>query len=281
MSDTEKITALKSFLPNTTMYQASGVTLESLISSFISFRDNSANRWNDTQSPVDTMNPMRHTRNYARGSDYDKYDTWFNGTLLGGAFELESMPGIVGGIEIHPYVPGLSNEIGGSETDGNTYIQQFTAGADCIGFVQSSLSYSGVFYQAMVSESRKVTPSYWDTVGTRFAIDGSAMADLGSLQSALIVKRDDSDEIKVIALSYIVPGDVFYYQNGIGKHIAMIGSIDDNVLLSTQISVKLLGIRILESTHNQILQVFGTGKTSTLDDYSNDVDRQWQIRRAK
>jgi hypothetical protein len=291
MTDLQKKTQLELVINDTVWTTDLGCsTLAAREKLYEAFRTGAERRWQSTEAPPQKSDGRR----YARSSDFGvNYNFWFNtNAIWTNPFKLpvNGIPQTYATLSYNPYVPGLSmilakENAAGFPQEGSSdhgFLQQFTAGADCLGFLQSSLSYNGVQYMAMKTDSRKVRPSSWSVVGSiANKSSDNAMDDLSNTQSILILSADDSVATKKKSLQYVMLGDIFFYNNNGGLHIGTIGSIDPIKLASDNLSTQLEGIRILESTHNESLGLFGAGNTSTLNTYSTLVNRPWEIRRLK
>ena len=224
-------------------------------------------------------------------------------------------------IILHPYLPGLTDSISYKIGDIEKHpykrstLSKRTAGIDCNGLIQSSISYQSNSYAALGTNT--VTPVFWGENNTNNPImsrlvnrdaiekkqfegvnqtaykimDRDTKIALKDINNQIIVNKDDEPIELFQHFKYLVPGDiiVYYTNSGAPSHVMMVSTIEDG---STEykkdndtIEVELhweddSAVKIIESVYHSGNNVFGVVNTRTLNRLTENGNN-WELWRLK
>lgn len=229
-------------------------------------------------------------------------------------------------IILHPYLPGLTDSISYKIGDiekhpyDRSTLSKLTAGIDCNGLIQSSMSYQSNSYVALGTNT--VTPVFWGDNNNNIPImsrmvnkdagndytqfegenqtaykimDRDKKEVLKDKQGNPIQTTDDSgntvDEYVYKCFKYLVPGDIVVYctSSGAPSHVMMVSAIEDGTTeyKKDKDSIEVdfhwkngSSVKILESVYHASNETFGVVKTRTLDRLSQNGNL-WEIWRLK
>lgn len=225
-------------------------------------------------------------------------------------------------IILHPYLPGLTDSISYEIDDIEKHpykrstLSKRTAGIDCNGLIQSSISYQSNSYAALGTNT--VTPVFWgdnnnnipimsrmvnkdaDNNYTQFEGENQTAYKIMDKNTKVVLRDKDGNEIndsnnnnikKYQHFKYLVPGDiiVYCYTSGAPSHIMLVSAIEDGTTkyVNVEKEVNLYwedgsAVKIIESVYHETDGCFSVVKSRNLNILSDtNHNKNWEIWRLR
>ena len=194
---------------------------------------------------------------------------------------------------IRPFVPGFSSWQEEQDGEENYYSRAQSAGTDCIGFVQRSLSYDGAPYindENALHHDLKSYPWCWKY---DYSSDGG-MRSYMDKRDYFYYAGDTAVPPKVIEITpsanlnkitdyldeepeKIIPGDIMYYWAN-GYHVGIVDRVEYGDS-DTRSGIQLENIKIIEATWDDAPIIGNVINSRNLNEYWNEKNRHYRIGR--